>query len=157
MRPTREQSDLGNAAYFVTSQTAQRQPLFRHERWARLLQDTIVHYAKSGYSLYAYVIMPDHVHMLISPSETIEKAVRLFKGGFSFKAKRAFGWKFEIWQQGFTDHRIRNETDWQEHLAYIRMNPVRAGLVPDSHRYSYMSFPQPAFPQELKPENVGVG
>jgi putative transposase len=155
MRPRREDIQSRHGAYFVSTQTAQRQPLFRHERWGHLLRDTILHYADSGYTLHAYVIMPDHLHILMVPRETLEKAVQLVKGGFSFRAKGALDWKSEIWQQGFTDHRIRDESDWHKHMEYIRINPVRAGLVAHAQDYPYTSFPKPDFPQGLKPIHVG--
>jgi putative transposase len=151
MRPSREQVQYRCSAYFVSTQTAQRQPFFRHERRATLLREMILHYDETGYFLCGCVIMPDHLHLLIVPKDTIEKAVQLVKGGFSFRAKREFAWKFEIWQQGFSDHRIRDEEDWQNHLEYIRQNPVQAGLVADSRLCPYIDFPKQAFPQGLKP------
>ncbi len=151
MRPRREPFQSRQSAYFVSTQTARRQPFFRHERWAVLLRNAILHYSETDYSLHAYVIMPDHIHLLIVPKSTVEKAVQLIKGGFSFRAKREFAWKFEVWQQGFTDNRIRDEADWQHHLAYIRENPVQAGLVEDTGLYPYVEFPKQDFPQGLKP------
>jgi putative transposase len=155
MRPTREQLRKQNSAYFVSTQTARRQPFFRHERWANLLRETILLYCDGGYTLHAFVIMPDHMHLLIVPNETLEKAVQLVKGSFSFRAKREFAWKFDIWQPGFSDHRIRDEADWKRHLEYTRRNPVEARLVDEAGLYSYMGFPRPDFPQGLKPESLG--
>ena len=110
-----------------------------------------MHYAGSGYELHAYVIMPNHLHVLLTPVESLEKAVQLFKGGFSYRAKKMFEWQFEVWQQGFSDHRIRDAEDWARHLGYIRRNPVNAGLVVEGGEYPYMAFPKPDFPQGLKP------
>lgn len=157
MRPTREKFEATHAAYFVTTQTAQRQPFFRHERWALLLRDTIQHYVGTGYSLHGWVIMPDHLYLLLIPMQTLEKAVQLIKGGFSFRAKRAFAWNGDIWQTGFTDRRIRDEQEWNTHLDYVRMNPVRARLVPESSLYPYMDIPVQALPQGLKPREFFGG
>lgn len=156
MRPVREtiRKEASGAAYFVSTQTASRRPFFRHERWARLMVATLTHYAKKDFLLHAYVIMPDHLHLLISPSETLEKSVQLIKGGFSFRAKRELDWKFDIWQPGFTDHRIRGEEDWKRHLEYIRSNPIEARLVEDAVLYEFMGFPEIAFPQGLKPRGI---
>ena len=151
MRPRRAKFQRQHSAYFVSTQTAQRQPFFRHERWAVLLRETILQYSQEEYSLHAYVIMPDHVHILLVPNSTLEKAVQLIKGGFSFRAKKSFNWKFDIWQQGFADHRIRDEADWDRHLEYIQGNPVKAGLVDDWKAYPYVSFRVPRYPQGLKP------
>jgi hypothetical protein len=112
------------------------------------MRETILNYCEAGYSLHSYVIMPDHLHLLIVPTETLEKAVQLIKGGFSFRAKRDFAWKSDIWQPGFSDHRIRDEEDWIRHLEYIHRNPIRSRLTDP---YPYIGFPDAGFPQGLKP------
>jgi putative transposase len=150
MRPRREDAGSQHEAYFVSTQTARRQPFFRHERWANLLRETILHYSNSDYFLHAYVIMPDHVHLLVVPKRTLEKAVQLTKGGFSFRAKRELAWKFDIWQPGFSDHRIRDEEDWKRHLDYIRWNPVAERLVGVGEQYPHIAFPNPDFSQGAK-------
>jgi putative transposase len=151
MRPRRAIIRSNEFAYFRSTQTADRKPFFRHERWARLLLSTMNHYDGNGYTLHAYVVMPDHLHLLITPFETIEKSVQLIRGEFSFRAKRELGWTGEIWQPGFTDQRIRDEEDWLRHLEYIRMNPMEARLVEDTVLYQFMGFPDKDFPQGLKP------
>ena len=102
------------------------------------MQATLDHYDSHGYTLHAWVIMPDHLHLLITPLESLEKAVQLFKGGFSYRAKRASDWNGAIWQPGFTDHRIRDDDDWQKHADYIRQNPLRARLAEDGVLYPHM-------------------
>ncbi len=124
MRPRRETMRIGMDAYFVTTQTENRKPFFRHERWALLMMEILHHYDGSGYRLHSFVVMPDHLHLLLAPLEALEKAVQLIKGGFSFRAKRELSWSNAIWQPGFTEHRIRNEQDWENHLEYIRFNPA---------------------------------
>jgi putative transposase len=151
MRPTREQIRKEQAAYFVSTQTARRQPFFRHERWAKLCEATILHYAGTAYSLHAYVIMPDHLHLLLTPIESLEKAVQLIKGGFSFRVKKELGWNSDVWQPGFTDHRTRDEQDWDRHLEYIRRNPIKRKLV---QPYPFIGFPDSLFPQQLNPNHT---
>jgi len=153
MRPQRESTRNSDCAYFVSTQTAGRKPFFRHDRWARLLLATLDHYSKTSFTLHAYVIMPDHLHLLITPKESLEKSVQLIKGGFSFRVKRDLEWNSEIWQSGFTDHRIRDEEDWHRHLQYIRQNPVDAKLTDDVALYEFVAVPRGAFPRGLKPQN----
>jgi len=155
MRPKRETIRSNEFAYFVSTQTAGRRSLFRVENWARLMVATIKHYEGTGYNLHAFVIMPDHLHLLITPAGSVEKSVQLIKGGFSFRAKRELQWNGEIWQPGFTDHRIRDEEDWQRHLTYIRSNPIEAKLVEDIGLYEFVGFPSIEFPQGLKPAVIG--
>ena len=152
MRPTRETIRSNEFAYFVSTQTAGRKPFFRHERWAKLMLSTLNHYDGTGYKLHAYVIMPDHLHLLITPFEAIEKSVQLIKGGFSFRAKRELDWNGEIWQPGFTDHRIRDEEDWTETSGIHSQKSCRMRkLVEDAALYEFMGFPDKEFPQGLKP------
>jgi putative transposase len=155
MRPQRETIRSNEFAYFVSTQTIGRRSLFQVERWARLMLSTLNHYDSAGYKLHAFVIMPDHLHLLITPTESVEKAVQLIKGGFSFRAKRELQWNGEIWQPGFTDHRIRDEEDWRKHLAYIQNNPVDAHLVSDAAQYEFIGLPNIEFPQGLKPDEIG--
>ncbi len=154
MRPTREPLRQTGHSYFVSSQTADRKPFFRHERWAQLFLDVLEHY-RTGYLLHAYVLMPDHVHLLLTPTESLEKTVQQIKGGFSYRVKKELNWNDEVWQKGFSDHRIRDIGDWNQHLQYIRMNPVRARLCIEPEEYSYGSHSGvlvlDEIPQRLKP------
>jgi putative transposase len=94
----------------ITTSTWGRRDLFRNERWANLLMDTIYHYRGSAYLLHEFVIMPDHLHALITPLTSLEKAAQFIKGGFSYRAKKELGSNMEIWQKGFSDHRVRDGT-----------------------------------------------
>jgi len=140
--------------FFITTITAQRQPIFRRETTANLFLETLAHYRDQGkYLLHEFVVMPDHVHLLITPSEEIslERAMQFIKGGFSFRLK----WSGQVWQASFTNHRIRDFEDHAEHREYIRLNPVRARLVerPEDYPYSSASgrFRLDGAPPGLKP------
>lgn len=115
---------------------------------------TINHYSGTGYQLHAFVIMPDHLHLLITPTESVEKSVQLIKGGFSFRAKKELQWNGDIWQPGFTDHRIRDEQDWGRHLEYIRSNPMEARLVEDIAIYEVHCFSRHRIPSEAKARSI---
>ena len=88
--------------------------------------------------------MPEHVHLLLTPANdaTIERAVQLIKGAYSHELGGIIGRSQEIWQRGFTDHRIRNEMDFMHHRNYIHQNPVERQIVTDPREYRYCS----AFP-----------
>jgi putative transposase len=157
MRPKRETATNNGQTYFVTSNSAERKPFFRHERWAKLFLETLYRYRPERYLLHGFVLMPDHFHLLITPKASVELAIQCLKGGFSFRAKREFGWTGEIWITGFSDHRIRDVEDFKIHLAYIANNPVKANLVGQAEQYAYGSangrFEVDAFPRGLKPED----
>ena len=121
MKPAREHATNNSQTYFVTSKTWECRALFRAEPWARLFFKTLLSHRGKSYLLHEFVLMPDHFHLLITPSVPLERAVQLIKGGFSFRAKKALGTNAEIWQRGFLDHRIRDAEDYDKHLHYIRL------------------------------------
>jgi putative transposase len=129
MIPKREVATSNGRTYFVSSSSAQRRPFFRHERWAKLFLEVLDGYRPERYLLHSFVLMPDHFHLLLTPTASLELAVQCLKGGFSFRAKREFQWKGDIWATGFSDHRIRDREDFETHLAYIANNPAKAGLA----------------------------
>ena len=139
MRPTREHATNTGQIYMVTSATWERRDVFRNERWARLLIDTLYHYRGSAYLLHEFVIMPDHIHVLLTPQTSLEKAVQFIKGGFSYRAKKELGSNMEVWQKGFSDHRVRDAADYVRHVDYIRKNPMRKNLCERAEEYLYSS------------------
>jgi len=151
MRSAREPVSRSGQTYFVSSQTFDRRPFFRHERWAVLMQEVLQHYRPASYLLHAYVIMPDHFHAILSPQGSTERSMQNIKGGFSFRARQAFNWKDNIWQAGFSDHRIRDAADWDRHIAYIRQNPVKNKLCLGSEEYRYLAANLDPILQRLKP------
>ena len=158
MRPTREPARNNGQTYMVTSSTWGRRALFSRDLWAQLLIDTLYHYRGTAYLLHEFVVMPDHIHVLLTPKTSLEKAVQFIKGGFSYRAKRELGSNTEVWQKGFSDHRIRDASDYRIHQVYIRQNPARKHLCERAGEYAYSSA-RPGFeldpaPQGLKPGSL---
>ena len=144
--------------FFVTGATWGRRPIFRAEPMAHLFLDTLKRYRKQGrFLLHEFVLMPDHFHLLLTPAPdvSLEKALQFLKGGFSFRVKRELRSNVEIWQTGFTEHRVRDWEDFQQHATYIRENPVRAHLAENASGYPYGSaaggFETDGEPPWLKP------
>ena len=140
--------------FFVTTITARRQPIFRREATAKLLIETLSYYRDQGkYLLHEFVIMPDHLHALLTPADenSLERAMQFIKGGFSFRLK----FRGPVWQASFSNHRVRDLEDYVNHREYIRMNPVRAGLAERPEGYPYSSAGGATrldlIPQGLKP------
>ena len=121
--------------FFITAITHNRRRLFQVDKNAQLLLETLQHYRTQGlYKLHAYVVMPDHIHLLIT-TRNISEAIRHIKGGFS----RRLGSKFPAWQHGFTDHLILNPNHFHSRRDYIHQNPARAGMVTNAELYPYSS------------------
>jgi putative transposase len=155
MQPKREHATNNAQSYMMTSSTWERRALFRQERWAKLLIDTLYHDRGSAYLLHEFVIMPDHIHVLLTPLTSLEKAVQFIKGGFSYRSKKELGSNMEIWQKGFSDHRIRDANDYALHVSYIHQNPVKERFCTSPNEYPYSSahrgFELDPAPQGLKP------
>jgi putative transposase len=151
--------NTGYSVYFITASTAQRSPLFRREPMARLFLEVLFHYRDhKQYLLHEFVLMPDHFHLLISPTLSLERSLQLIKGGFSYRARKELGFTREIWEKSFYDRRVRWTEDYYNFKQYIRQNPVKEGLVAVLGDYPYSSarpeFSMDEVPQRLKPSSL---
>ena len=116
--------------------------LLQSERMAILLIDVLRTCASSGkFIVHDFVVMPDHLHVQLSVDSTlsIEKAMQLVKGGFSYRAKKELGFAGEIWQKGFFEVRINDRQSFVRHREYIEQNPVKARLVDSPEKFPYSS------------------
>jgi putative transposase len=128
-----------SGTFFITATTYKRRRLFHVEQNAQLLLETLQHYRTQGlYQLRAFVVMPDHLHLLIT-SKNISDALRHIKGGFS----RRLASKLPAWQSGFTDHLVADADEFHSRRKYIHANPVRAKLVTNWKHYPYSSAYRP--------------
>ena len=102
------------------------------DRFAELFVDVLRKSMAAGrFEVHDFVVMPDHVHLLLSVGEgmTIEKAVQFIKGGFSYRVKKELGYNGEVWQRGFSEVQVMGRDSLEQHRRYIASNPERAGLV----------------------------
>ena len=152
MRPSREPFRQADQTYFATFQTAQRQCFFRNERWSSLFLAALERYLPQ-IGLHDFVILPDHIHLLLSPAVPLERAVQLIKGGFSFQARRELQWNSDIWQPGFSDHRIRDIADLDMHLEYLSKNKNSGRAEGRAIRGVDTGLMLHPFPQWLKPHS----
>jgi putative transposase len=128
--------------FSVTSVTQGRRAVLQSAAMAELLMSFMAENREEGrFPLHEFALMPDHIHLLITPAERVplEKAVQYIKGGFSFRANWEIPFNGEIWQASFTSHRIRDAEDYARHREYIRMNPVRRHLVEKADLVPYSS------------------
>ena len=72
---------------------------------ANLFIDVLRSYMRARkFKVHEFVVMPNHVHVLLSVLQemSIEKAVQMMKGNFSYRAKKELGYPWEVWQKGFS-------------------------------------------------------
>jgi putative transposase len=149
--------------YYITTVTYNRLPIFTRPSFIIPLIDSLnfYHY-KHDFKLLGYVIMPDHIHLLIWPfgESTISDIMRGYK---EFTAKRIVRqaeaenteeWiaafrqagrdtgrsNNKVWQDSYWDTNIYTERFLRQKLNYIHHNPIRAGLVDRPEDYVYSSY-----------------
>ncbi len=131
-------ADPANACS-VTVTTLGRRLLFAENDLAGTLCSLLLERARAAeVKLYAYCLMPDHMHLLLSPSRStsIPRFLQDFKSR-STRVAWSLGIAGRIWQSSFYDHFLRAEEDLQVAAQYILNNPVRASLVEDWRHYRY--------------------
>ena len=130
---TRGRSSLEGQPYLCTTVTDGRIPLFRNFAVAAEAARQLRAVGLAGHAtVLAWVIMPDHVHVLMLPRLTdIAQCMRLFKG----RTARRIGGR--VWQRGFHDHAMRREEDVVAAARYIVTNPLRAGIVRTLREYPF--------------------
>jgi len=151
------------STYFITAGTYDKVHVLQSGRMAELFCQVMFRYRDQGkFYVHAFVVMPNHIHLLITVPDgmTLERAVQLIKGGFSFEAGRVLGLRGSIWQKSYVDRRVRDATEAGRFRNYIHQNPVRANLVDEAGQFPYSSL-SPEFrldelPQRLKPSEAAA-
>jgi putative transposase len=109
-----------------------------------LLQSMYDSYARYSCTLMAWIIMPDHFHLIIDVNNSnISKPIHYIKQSFSQKYRNRIDKSAgRIWQYRFWDHIIRNQEDFNRHLDYIHFNPIKHGLTNRPFEYKFSSIHQ---------------
>jgi putative transposase len=146
-------------AYFVTTKAHDNRSLFQVTENAEVVVEVLLRNRSAGaYSLHEFVLMPNHLHVLLTPgpTTTLERAMQLIKGGVSYEIHKRRGHRMEIWQAGFHERSIRDAEDFRNKTQYIRENPVKAKLVEKAEEWLYSSA-HPRFHLDPKPFESASG
>jgi putative transposase len=122
------------STYAITLLTHQRHRIFQRTANAELMITTLFRYRdQHRFALHAFAIMPDHLHVLITPAidQSTSRCIQLIKGGYSFAVRNQF--PGEVWHSGYHEHRIRDEADFEAQKQYIANNPTRKNCVDYPH------------------------
>jgi putative transposase len=130
----------GSPVFFLTICTSPRgKNQLCHPEASSAAFDAVHHY-HSGLRWHTslFLLMPDHLHALIAfpRIESMQQVIRSWK---HYLARH----QHIEWQRDYFDHRIRDHNSLQEKAAYIRQNPVRAGLVASQELWPYIWEPEP--------------
>lgn len=143
--------ELPESVYFITFRTAKNVILFEEAR--NIVFDSIIFHKNKKYKLYAFVIMPDHVHLILQPLEKTKDAfyslaevlhsVKSYSANQINRLLRSTG-KMpvppRVWLDENFDRIIRNNHEFWEKMNYIRNNPVKSGIIerPENYKWLYV-------------------
>src|SRR5262249_35987575 len=106
--------------------------------------------------VYAFVVMPDHVHLLLSPSKPMSQITQWIKGVSGLRANRLLGRTGKsFWQDESFDHWMRSNAEFEKTREYIEANPVRKGFVPVPELWPYSSAFRRSRAQEVAAKITG--
>jgi REP element-mobilizing transposase RayT len=99
-------------------------------RVAKMVQDSLLHFDGQRYWLSAWVVMPNHVHMLLTPNAhwSLSEIMKSFKSYTSHEANKILGQHGQFWIEDYFDRYVRDEKHFANAIAYIENNPVEARL-----------------------------
>ena len=134
---------------FVTFSTLKKKTILKDPKIANVVQQVLLDLENERkLKLLEYVIMPDHIHLLISErgGYSFENILRLFKTKSSKEINKIRNTKGRNWERRYFDRIIRSEDEYRKAIKYIRYNPIKKGLVESSSDYLFSS----AFGKELE-------
>ena len=127
-------------SHFVTFCCYHRRRLLTTDESRRIFESALERVRRSfRLQVYGYVVMPEHVHLLLSEpqQDTLADALKSLKQGVS---RRLIGDADHFWQKRYYDFNIRNYPQFVEKLRYIHRNPVKLGLCERPEDWEWSSF-----------------
>lgn len=128
------------ALHFITFSCFHRLPLLEAAAPKDIVEAVLEQVrARHQARIYAYVLMPEHVHLLVNepPVMLLGQLIKALKQTTSRKLK---GDREQFWQERYFDRNIRGEAARSEVIRYIHRNPVKRGLVALPEQYKWSSF-----------------
>ena len=118
----------------------------RGECWLRrndiasLAEAVFCEFNKRDYELQAWVVMPNHVHLVVEIWDVpLAKLINGWKGKSSREANKLLNRHGHFWQRDYFDTLIRDEAHLKRAVRYVEQNPVKAFLVKSAHDWSWSS------------------
>ena len=135
--------------YAVTIVCAERLRLLGPTHQAEAVLSTLFRYrTEQRFLLHAFVIMPDHIHLVLSPAASLEQMTGIIKGGTSFALRKSHNGP--IWQDGYYSHRVRDTNDYIGQVTYVADNPARKGW--QEYPFVHTRYPEQVDPM---PQHLG--
>jgi putative transposase len=121
--------------YFVTLCVKNRRKVLANDKVFESIQAIIAQLKK--WHVLAATIMPDHVHLIVSPVDERELPIGDFSTGFKRLLRKNLAWQPWEWQRGCFDRLLRSDENLTDKWIYVHDNPVRHGLVQKAGDWPY--------------------
>jgi putative transposase len=108
-------------------------------RIARCVTDTILKGRPAMYGLIAFVVIPNHVHIVIEPKIAVPRITKWIKGASAHAANLILNRTGHFWQDESFDRWVRSEDELRKTFRYVEWNPVRALLASEPDQWQYSS------------------
>jgi putative transposase len=131
---------LDGSIYFVTWRLHKSQKeLAAAER--EIIVSTLKHFEGQRFDLFAYVVMPDHVHVLVKPYQgyLLHELVHSWKSYTVYRLQRDSDRKGRIWQEDYFDRLIRDELEFIEKMQYILNNPLKIQAYTENYPWVWVT------------------
>ncbi len=102
----------------------------RDPRIAEIVANALAHFDEKRYLLYAWVVMPNHAHLVLSlaAGERIDRVMQSIKGFSSHTVNRLLGRAGSLWLSDYFDRSIRGAEQLARCIRYVERNPLKAGM-----------------------------
>lgn len=118
--------------------------LLRQPEWGQLVQGALKHFEGQRSRLHASVVMPNHVHALVTllPDQSLPEILHSWKSYTAHALRQSLGGDGELWQRSYFDRIIRDERHFRNCVRYIRRNPGKARLPAGQFQHHESSWVQ---------------
>ncbi len=115
--------------------------VLQNPKVAEIIQSALLHFEAKRYSLSAWCIMPNHVHVVVTPhnSYSLHTILHSWKSFTATKINTLLHREGAFWERESLDHLIRSADDLQKFITYTHENPVRAGLCKTPEEWKWSS------------------
>ena len=127
---------MDGAIYFLTWRLAPGTPTLTPDERS-IVVDTLAYFDTIRYTIMAYVVMDDHVHVIVDPMPglALEKLAASWKSYSAYRLQREFKRTGRVWQDESFDRIIRHEPEFEQKLSYVLGNPQKRWPEADNYEW----------------------
>ncbi len=136
-----EEEDASEIARLTDLEPSSGACVLKDPALSRVVEGALLHFQEERYVLSAWCVMPNHVHVVVTPNvdRSLAEILQSWKSYSAHEINRRLGRRGKVWQKESFDHIVRNVAGFEKFVAYTERNPVEAGLVAHSSEWPFSS------------------